>query len=186
VPSGELDRLRETIEVLSDTDLVPDLQENLADAIFANVDGLTLCRECAANRSLPRIDLAAGLEGGGSVAFLELVAPVDHPVGRICTARSSKTSPRCTDGLRASGCATHWTSRISPGRTLPPRSSPSKRPGHAPPDDGVRPCQETSPTLIPRGSQGVPAGRVLAMSSGCLRRRNVRRANSRDGHDGRS
>lgn len=32
VPSGELDRLRETIEVLSDTDLVRDLQEGLADA----------------------------------------------------------------------------------------------------------------------------------------------------------
>jgi len=82
VPSGELDRLRETIEVLSDTDLVPDLQENLADAIFANVDGLTLCRECAANRSLPRIDLAAGLEGGGSVVFLEFAAPVDHAVAQ--------------------------------------------------------------------------------------------------------
>ena len=32
VPSGELDRLRETIEVLSDTDLVRDLLEGLADA----------------------------------------------------------------------------------------------------------------------------------------------------------
>jgi len=32
VPSGELDRLRETIEVLSDTALVRDLQEGLADA----------------------------------------------------------------------------------------------------------------------------------------------------------
>jgi len=32
VPSGELDRLRETIEVLSDTELVRDLQEGLADA----------------------------------------------------------------------------------------------------------------------------------------------------------
>jgi antitoxin (DNA-binding transcriptional repressor) of toxin-antitoxin stability system len=31
VPSGELDRLRETIEVLSDTELVRDLQEGLAD-----------------------------------------------------------------------------------------------------------------------------------------------------------
>jgi hypothetical protein len=32
VPSGELDRLRETIEVLSDTELVRDLREALADA----------------------------------------------------------------------------------------------------------------------------------------------------------
>lgn len=32
VPSGELDRLRETVEVLSDTELVRDLQESLADA----------------------------------------------------------------------------------------------------------------------------------------------------------
>jgi antitoxin (DNA-binding transcriptional repressor) of toxin-antitoxin stability system len=32
VPSGELDRLRETIEVLSDSDVVRDLQEGLADA----------------------------------------------------------------------------------------------------------------------------------------------------------
>jgi hypothetical protein len=39
-----------------------------------------LCRTCAGNRWLPRIELAAGLEGGGSVAFLEYVAPVDHPV----------------------------------------------------------------------------------------------------------
>ena len=31
VPSGELDRLRETIEVLSDSDVVRDLQEGLAD-----------------------------------------------------------------------------------------------------------------------------------------------------------
>jgi antitoxin (DNA-binding transcriptional repressor) of toxin-antitoxin stability system len=32
VPSGELDRLRETIEVLSDTELIRDLREGLADA----------------------------------------------------------------------------------------------------------------------------------------------------------
>ncbi|RKT83848.1 hypothetical protein SAMN05421805_112177 [Saccharopolyspora antimicrobica] len=31
VPSGELDRLRETIEVLSDSDLIRDLREGLAD-----------------------------------------------------------------------------------------------------------------------------------------------------------
>jgi PHD/YefM family antitoxin component YafN of YafNO toxin-antitoxin module len=32
VPSGELDRLRETIEVLSDSELVRDLREGLAGA----------------------------------------------------------------------------------------------------------------------------------------------------------
>ena len=32
VPSGELDHLRETIEVLSDPELVRDLREGLADA----------------------------------------------------------------------------------------------------------------------------------------------------------
>ena len=32
VPSGALDRLRETVEVLSDTELVRDLREGLADA----------------------------------------------------------------------------------------------------------------------------------------------------------
>jgi hypothetical protein len=47
-------------------------------AYWAFVD---LCRECAGNRWLPRIELAAGLEGGGSVVFLEFVAPVGHPVG---------------------------------------------------------------------------------------------------------
>ncbi|MGW3466888.1 hypothetical protein ACWDKQ_00075 [Saccharopolyspora sp. NPDC000995] len=31
VPSGEIDRLRETIEVLSDSDVVRDLREGLAD-----------------------------------------------------------------------------------------------------------------------------------------------------------
>lgn len=37
VPSGELDRLRETIEVLSDTELVRDLREGLADARVGRV-----------------------------------------------------------------------------------------------------------------------------------------------------
>ena len=37
VPSGELDRLRETIDVLSDTDLVRDLREGLADARVGRV-----------------------------------------------------------------------------------------------------------------------------------------------------
>jgi PHD/YefM family antitoxin component YafN of YafNO toxin-antitoxin module len=37
VPSGELERLRETIEVLSDTELVRDLREGLADAHAGHV-----------------------------------------------------------------------------------------------------------------------------------------------------
>ena len=37
VPSGELDRLRETIEVLSDTELVRELREGLADARAGDV-----------------------------------------------------------------------------------------------------------------------------------------------------
>jgi hypothetical protein len=39
-----------------------------------------LCRECAGNRWLPRIELAAALEGGGSVVFLEFAAPVERAV----------------------------------------------------------------------------------------------------------
>lgn len=46
-------------------------------AYWAFVD---LCRECAGNRWLPRIDMAATLDGGGSVIFLEYLAPVNHPV----------------------------------------------------------------------------------------------------------
>ena len=46
-------------------------------AYWAFVD---LCRECAGNRWLPTIELAAGLEGGGSAVFLEYLAPVNHPV----------------------------------------------------------------------------------------------------------
>jgi len=46
-------------------------------AYWAFVD---LCRACAGNRWLPAIELASDLEGGGSVVFLEYVAPVDHPV----------------------------------------------------------------------------------------------------------
>jgi hypothetical protein len=41
-----------------------------------------LCRKCPGNRWLPRVELAAGLEGGGSVVFLEFVAAADHVVAR--------------------------------------------------------------------------------------------------------
>jgi hypothetical protein len=164
-------------------------------AYWAFVD---LCRECAGNRWLPRIELAAGLEGGGLVVFLEYVAPVDHPVvkqfaeqwqartgdaefqevrraedrrgvpevdavvgwvrfGRRPHLQSRRPAGaarrllhgwdgavRCDPRRRRRGappdsagadCATPWTSRISPGRTAPPRSLPSKRPGHALPND---------------------------------------------------
>ena len=50
-----------------------------------------LCRECAGNRWLPRIELAVGLEGGGSVVVLEFVAPVDHPVhGKFAEQRRAR------------------------------------------------------------------------------------------------
>ena len=39
-----------------------------------------LCRQCAGHRWLPSIELAADLEGGGSVVFLEFAAPVDQAV----------------------------------------------------------------------------------------------------------
>lgn len=41
---------------------------------------LELCRRCADNRWLPRVELAASLEGGGSVTFLEFAAPVEPEV----------------------------------------------------------------------------------------------------------
>ena len=46
-------------------------------AYWAFVD---LCRECAGNRWLPRIDLAADLEGGGSVVFMEFVVEQTFPL----------------------------------------------------------------------------------------------------------
>ena len=68
-------------------------------AYWAFVD---LCRECAGNRWLPRIELAADLEGGGSVVFLEFVAPLGRsagarpggPVG--ARTRGARTDPRGT------------------------------------------------------------------------------------------
>lgn len=41
---------------------------------------VALCRACDGNPWLPRMELAADLEGGGSVTFLEYVAPVDGGV----------------------------------------------------------------------------------------------------------
>jgi antitoxin (DNA-binding transcriptional repressor) of toxin-antitoxin stability system len=55
VPSGELARLRETIEVLSDTELVRDLREGLADAHAGRVFS---AEQIAA-------DLAARRDAGG-------------------------------------------------------------------------------------------------------------------------
>ena len=39
-----------------------------------------LCRRCIGNRWVPRVELATDLEGGGSVVFLEFVAPVEEAV----------------------------------------------------------------------------------------------------------
>ena len=51
VPSGELDRLRETIEVLSDTELVRDLREGLADARAGRVLAEEVAADLAARRA---------------------------------------------------------------------------------------------------------------------------------------
>lgn len=52
VPSGELERLRDTIDVLSDTELVRDLIEGLADAragrVFSSAD---IAADLAARRT---------------------------------------------------------------------------------------------------------------------------------------
>jgi hypothetical protein len=46
-----------------------------------------LCRECAGNRWLPGISLAADLEGGGSVVFLEFAAAADDVLARQVAAQ---------------------------------------------------------------------------------------------------
>jgi antitoxin (DNA-binding transcriptional repressor) of toxin-antitoxin stability system len=52
VPSGELDRLRDTVEVLSDTELVRDLIEGLADARAGRVFSATdIAADLAARRA---------------------------------------------------------------------------------------------------------------------------------------
>lgn len=44
-----------------------------------------LCTRCAGNRWLPRIEMAAELEGGGSVAVLEYLSPVDPERAALVT-----------------------------------------------------------------------------------------------------
>jgi antitoxin (DNA-binding transcriptional repressor) of toxin-antitoxin stability system len=52
VPSGELDRLHETIEVLTDTELVHDLREGIADARAGRVFSATqIAADLAARRA---------------------------------------------------------------------------------------------------------------------------------------
>jgi hypothetical protein len=46
-----------------------------------------LCRRCAGNSWLPGVELAADLEGGGSVTFLEFAAPVEPEVAAQVAAR---------------------------------------------------------------------------------------------------
>lgn len=46
-----------------------------------------LCRRCAGNRWLPRVELAADLEGGGSVVFLEFAAPVEQAIAEQVAGR---------------------------------------------------------------------------------------------------
>ncbi len=55
VPSGELDRLRETIEVLSDAELVRELREGLADVRAGRVfSGEQVAADLAARRAADR------------------------------------------------------------------------------------------------------------------------------------
>lgn len=46
-----------------------------------------LCGRCAGSRWLPKIELAAGLEGGGSVVFLEYAAAVERDLAAEIAAR---------------------------------------------------------------------------------------------------
>jgi len=46
-----------------------------------------LCRQCAGNRWLPGIELAADLDGGGSVVFLEFAAPARQVLARQVAAQ---------------------------------------------------------------------------------------------------
>ena len=175
-------------------------------AYWAFVD---LCRECAGNRWLPRIELAADLEGGGSVVFLEFAAPVDHAVaGQVAEQwRTASGDAEFEEARRAAQVidagyrkSTPWWGRCDlneahirraadgrlvlidvfcmdgaslyreiledvagvhrriprermryaldipyiPGRTVPPRSLPSERPGHALAGERSRVCQGTS------------------------------------------
>jgi hypothetical protein len=79
-------------------------------AYWAFVD---LCRECAGNRWLPKIDLAADLEGGGSVVFLEFVAPVGHPVVKRFAEQWQARSGGGTTG-DASGYLHPWPGPAGP------------------------------------------------------------------------
>jgi len=72
VPSGELDRLRETIEVLSDSELVRDLREGLADARDGRVFSAGQVAADLAARRLPadeRLPTAVTPTGHGDVAW---------------------------------------------------------------------------------------------------------------------
>jgi antitoxin (DNA-binding transcriptional repressor) of toxin-antitoxin stability system len=99
VPSGELDRLRETIEVLSDSELVRDLQEGLADARAGRVFSagqvaadLAARRVAGESASLSRTRLPLPLRRGGGLASCRC-PPRPH-----CMSTSSARWPQARTG----------------------------------------------------------------------------------------
>lgn len=65
-----------------------------------------LCRACPGNPWLPKLELAAALEGGGSVVFLEYAAPADPAVAaeiaeRFRNASGDESADADLDAVRA-------------------------------------------------------------------------------------
>jgi hypothetical protein len=116
---------------------------------------------------------AAGLEGGGSVVVLEFVPPVDHPVhGQFAGQWRARAGDAEFQEVRRA--AQMIDAEYIAGRTAPPRSSPSERPGPALPDDHARVCQGTAadapsrsrtPDLPPQSAH-ILAEETCAISAG--------------------
>src|SRR5580692_7185685 len=110
-------------------------------------EGTVVARVC------PWIELAADLEGGGSVVFLEFAAPVEHAIaGQVAEqwrtaagdaeleeVRRAAQGDRCgvpeVDALVGQvrperGPHPQSRRRAARGKAVPPRSLPSERPGH--------------------------------------------------------
>jgi hypothetical protein len=94
VPSGELDRLRETIEVLSGTELVRDLREGLTDARAGRVfiadqiaADLATCHDAANDPSAALYDHLYSRCGptAGQLPLAAASARCEHLTGRSST-----------------------------------------------------------------------------------------------------